>query len=1151
MADFSDYAPELQPILVGFSDEVDRLIEQLAAGIITVDDWVEAMENLIALYHSSAYSAGTGGVALTDLAKDRLADKVVEQSEYLNNFAKTIRETLSRNIPPEEIPWAHWRARAQLYVPSVNDDYWAGQTEGLPLPAQPGDGNSSCKTRCLCEWKIITIDPSKGDYDAYWVMGKPKTEHCFPAGTMIEVEHGKKKIEDVQVGDLVKTRFGLRHVTKLFRHQTDNGLVETRTGESVVTSTPNHPFLTRRGWIRADKLRLDDDIMVFENGNYVFRRNIFFPYPNNRITTRKKISILGFVSSLLGDLSIGKWFKSGVSMPVFPISLNNEFSDSNVYEEFRFDKGRRFIFNFDVVKNISEFIFKFVGFVLLVALFTSKNLFVNFSKFYRVFASGIKHFLKRIGIVHRVVDRHSFRTNFVNNFSSSSISQRDFHCTGFVSDFLYSLIQKFSNGLSSFVGIVVNKIFGFKFCPFSVDWSWQFNWFRRRDAHNPNPIYGVVGISTNNATKNRNPVFNGSMTSINSNGFTKTIAALWASQTNNFCLWIAKPNPGGVDRSTLSGTKLLNPFALKFSFEGNSTFLTNKLLHGNTPQAIIPEKIVNTPVTVYNFEVEGVHEYIANGFVVHNCQTCLERARRWNPLRIRGLQLELPDVKEKRDQGIIGEVSRVFKHLAGQHDQDRHGWRYGKNARMSSPENQADYETWLKRSEARGVNEAQLNKARRMIKNKREDIAKALKKYQENNDSYGDIYNAALKVQNSIKIQRLDVINAREAVNYADSIIEDAERQLEKNLLENERLQIEKDLVGYQKVRAEYLTVYESAKNDLDKLTTEFAKLETHNNERRELTENLVSLHKDYELLDTSIVISEGMKESAGMRTKMMREVTRYDKKLDTVVKQMNDLKDKVSQLNDEIDPELNTNRNRELIRQREEVMRQMTVLHNQAEKIREERNQVAGKYLYQEKLGGMDIDFGDFGSEDNDTVYEWMEGVEIANKLAGSASMRLVNDPDLNTIPFGRAFADFPGDILSRAEKPGSINLVFAKLITGTACASDKETLIHEIGHHIEHCDPLIAKACQIFLKERTKKEKTAQRLSVITGKKHFTDDEVSKPDKFHDPYMGKIYPGNKSTEILSMGMQLFYSDPIAFAKKDPMTFDFVYAVLRMGGKV
>lgn len=48
--------------------------------------------------------------------------------------------------------------------------------------------------------------------------------------------------------------------------------------------------------------------------------------------------------------------------------------------------------------------------------------------------------------------------------------------------------------------------------------------------------------------------------------------------------------------------------------------------------------------------------------------------------------------------------------------------------------------------------------------------------------------------------------------------------------------------------------------------------------------------------------------------------------------------------------------------------------------------------------------------------------------------------------------------------------------------------------------------------------------------------------------PYMGKDSADNGSTEILSMGLELMYRNPVALAKQDPDMFDFIYSVVRRG---
>lgn len=61
---------------------------------------------------------------------------------------------------------------------------------------------------------------------------------------------------------------------------------------------------------------------------------------------------------------------------------------------------------------------------------------------------------------------------------------------------------------------------------------------------------------------------------------------------------------------------------------------------------------------------------------------------------------------------------------------------------------------------------------------------------------------------------------------------------------------------------------------------------------------------------------------------------------------------------------------------------------------------------------------------------------------------------------------------------------------------------------------------------------------------------DEMTKVDKFSNPYMGKFYgdPSTGATEILSMGMEMMYANPVALAQKDPEMFDFIYSVVRRG---
>lgn len=104
--------------------------------------------------------------------------------------------------------------------------------------------------------------------------------------------------------------------------------------------------------------------------------------------------------------------------------------------------------------------------------------------------------------------------------------------------------------------------------------------------------------------------------------------------------------------------------------------------------------------------------------------------------------------------------------------------------------------------------------------------------------------------------------------------------------------------------------------------------------------------------------------------------------------------------------------------------------------------------------------------------------------------------------------------------------------------------TVAHELGHYIEHQSPKWAKAMRDFLDRRTVGE-AARPLQQIQPGYGYETHEIAKPDKFRDPYTGKIY-SHGSTEVLSMGVQYLYEDPLLFARTDPDYFDVVINFLR-----
>lgn len=124
--------------------------------------------------------------------------------------------------------------------------------------------------------------------------------------------------------------------------------------------------------------------------------------------------------------------------------------------------------------------------------------------------------------------------------------------------------------------------------------------------------------------------------------------------------------------------------------------------------------------------------------------------------------------------------------------------------------------------------------------------------------------------------------------------------------------------------------------------------------------------------------------------------------------------------------------------------------------------------------------------------------------------------------------------------------------------------TMVHELGHWLEDLSDATHDKVIEFLKRRAGKE-PARPLKQITGKNYFDDIEVAVEDDFKDAYVGKYYGVNwrdfaggrqgkvdwdtvYASEVISMGVEYLYGNPVKFAKDDPDYFDFMFEVLRVG---
>lgn len=102
-----------------------------------------------------------------------------------------------------------------------------------------------------------------GSEQRFWI-----TDECFPAGTLID----GKPIETIQVGDMVTAfdetdgSFSKRRVVRLFRNPAPPVMVHLCAGKIEISSTVNHPFWTKRGWVKAADVSEKDSVFSERDG---------------------------------------------------------------------------------------------------------------------------------------------------------------------------------------------------------------------------------------------------------------------------------------------------------------------------------------------------------------------------------------------------------------------------------------------------------------------------------------------------------------------------------------------------------------------------------------------------------------------------------------------------------------------------------------------------------------------------------------------------------------------------------------------------------------------------------------------------------------------------------------------------------------------
>jgi hypothetical protein len=121
------------------------------------------MRALIQTTFTTAALLGRGGVnAMTPQDVGPISAAIMHQYDYLGK--------LKGQIERGEVRATALPSRAALYLHAASQAFERGRAQafGLDLPAYPGDGQSSCGSRCRCAWEI---EETPQAFRATWSLG--------------------------------------------------------------------------------------------------------------------------------------------------------------------------------------------------------------------------------------------------------------------------------------------------------------------------------------------------------------------------------------------------------------------------------------------------------------------------------------------------------------------------------------------------------------------------------------------------------------------------------------------------------------------------------------------------------------------------------------------------------------------------------------------------------------------------------------------------------------------------------------------------------------------------------------------------------------------------------------------------------------------
>lgn len=536
-----------------------------------------------------------------------------------------------------------------------------------------------------------------------------------------------------------------------------------------------------------------------------------------------------------------------------------------------------------------------------------------------------------------------------------------------------------------------------------------------------------------------------------------------------------------------------------------------------------------------------------------------------------GLDLHLAPRPD--DDGFQFKEPEALKHLAGRHAQKRHGWRYGagQQRQMDDAGEQAVYDA---RATVRGLGRQAAAAANQRIADLRTGFIQA----RQANDAAANESNALSVEYLRLTQARNDAMQANTDINARSNQISDRLYEIDEILHGPQRVRWGTDEAAKLANRAEKAAWREANPKEVAKLYREDAKLQKertkvlkqaqkawkaqeeankafnefndgpqgqkmrdfwklHGETRRAMWE-AEKAAVDASAGDRAVALKAGMRQAAVLRKSVLRSIPRLDARFESTMKEMTAASDAYwgflagkDYKNYQDLPEF---------KKLDAAFQRATDAHQKAANARSRMTHLA---LVTKQAGGTTVDFANKGHDfDGPALESTRTGFDIFNKLVGRQTLMELSPVKVNPLEAGRVRAYCNGDQISLRTN-----------------AHNTTTAIHELGHALEDRDPFIASEVRSFYTRRVKNGPVRSLNDLLretadspVSYRVYDDNEVGIRDKFIDEYMGKLYGSvdkPAATEILSMGLQMFYENPTRLMRQDPEYFDFIYAVVRMGG--